>query len=78
MAVAVHKSPNPSTFAVRQWPEFKAFMARLGVTTERVYDMHIHLPHEGVVSVSMEQQATDMAFERHPFPPRPEQPEKQR
>ena len=78
MAVAAPKQPNPLTFAVWQWPEFKAFMARLGVTTERVYDMHIHLPHEGVVSVSLEQQATDTTCERPAFPPLPEQPENQR
>lgn len=78
MAVPVHKSPNSTTFAVWQWPEFKAFMARLGVTTDRVYDMHIHLPHEGIVSVSMEQQATDMTCARQSVPPPPPQPQLQR
>jgi len=76
MSEAARQYPNPSTFAVYEWPEFKAFMSRLGVSTERVYDMHIHLPYEGIVSVSLEQQATDTTCERSPFQPPPEQPAK--
>jgi hypothetical protein len=63
MSIKVHATPNASTFAVWQWPEFKAFIARLGGCTERVTDMTINLPSQGMVTITVSQQATDRQHE---------------
>lgn len=66
------------TSTVFRWPEFQAFMSRLGVSTERICDMKISLPHDGLVTVSMTQAGSDTTETdgRSPFPPPPEQPAK--
>ena len=66
------------THTVFRWPEFQAFMGRLGISTERICDMNISLPHDGLVTVSMTQAGLDTTenVDRSPFPPPPEQPAK--
>ncbi len=45
---------NPSTWAVWQWPEFKAFIARAGLEGMPIRDMTIRLPMKGAASFEVD------------------------